>query len=119
MKQKTAVIIMICVLAAVLIMLSAAYLSNPLNRDINYLISHVPSFKGTVSAVYDNHISVAVDPDDPIYGQYREILVSRDVTHKDGRTDFSVGDEVYVYYDGNITTDGNKPAVGTVYTILG
>ena len=119
MKQKAAVIILICVLAAVLILLSTAYLSNPLNRDINYLIGHAPSFKGVVSAAYDGCISVTVNYDDPIYSQYREVLVSLNVTHKDSSRSFSVGDEVYVYYNGTITNDDGKPTVELVYAILG
>ena len=45
-----------------------------------------------------------------------EYIVSLDVENKDSMTHFSIGDEVVVYYDGNIA-ESYPMQINTVYAI--
>lgn len=64
------------------------------NRSINYIIENEPNITGFVKEVNDNSILIENET-----GQY---WVSLDVENKDSMSHFSMGDEVVVYYDGNI-----------------
>ena len=83
------------------------------SRSMNYVIGHEPSFIGTVEDVTDEYVLVNVDVEDAIYSDHPNVQVSLVVELKDSYLDLSSGDEIVVYYDGNIT-DGKAE---TVYAI--
>ena len=64
------------------------------NRSMNYIISNEPSITGIVKETNENAILIENDN-----GEY---WVSLNVENKDSVTNFNIGDEVVVYYDGNI-----------------
>lgn len=78
------------------------------NRSINYIISNEPSITGIVKETNDN--SILIENED---GEY---WVSLNVENKDSMTHFSIGDEVIVYYDGNIA-ESYPMQINTVYAI--
>ena len=70
------------------------------NRSMNYIIEHEPSVAGIVEEVRDNSILIYIETDAYPYGA--ECSVSLDVENTDSYTDLSVGDEVVVYYNGEV-----------------
>ena len=85
-------------------------------RSMNDVIGKEPEFVGIVETVMEDCIIVAVNEDEEIYEQYPVLMVPLDVEIKDSYLDYSVGDEVVVYYDGNITA-GEPTMVDTVYAL--
>lgn len=83
------------------------------SRSMNYVIEHEPSFIGKVETVAEDFVLVNVNTDDAIYSDYTNVQVSLAVELSDSYLDLSSGDEIVVYYDGNIT-DGKAE---TVYAI--
>ena len=78
------------------------------NRSMNYIIENEPSIMGVVEDTNDN--SILIKNDD---GEY---WISLNVENKDSMTHFSIGDEVVVYYDGNIA-ESYPMQINTVYAI--
>ena len=78
------------------------------NRSMNYIISNEPSITGTVKETNENAILIENDN-----GEY---LVSLNVENKDSVTNFNIGDEVVVYYDGNVA-ESYPMQINTVYAI--
>ena len=78
------------------------------NRSMNYIIENEPSITGIIKETNDN--SILIENED---GEY---WVSLNVENKDSMTNFSVGDEVVVYYDGNIA-ESYPMQINTVYAI--
>ena len=78
------------------------------NRSMNYIIENEPSITGIIKETNDN--SILIENED---GKY---WVSLNVENKDSMTNFSVGDEVVVYYDGNIA-ESYPMQINTVYAI--
>ena len=74
------------------------------NRDMNYIIKHEPSVTGTVEEAHGNYPNGA------------RCVVSLDVENKDSYTDVAVGDEVIVYYNGEIA-ESDPLQINTVYAI--
>lgn len=58
----------------------------------NYIIDNKPKVEGIVEEISEESILIQNEN-----GKYR---VSLDVKNKDSMTDFYIGDEVYVYFDG-------------------
>lgn len=85
-------------------------------RSMNDVIGKEPDFVGIVQEVTDDYLIVNVNEDDVVYENCPVIQVSLDVEIKDSYLDYSVGDEVVVYYDGNIK-DGNPAIVNKVYAL--
>lgn len=85
-------------------------------RSMNDVIGKEPDFAGIVQLVMDDYIVVNVNEDEVVYENYPVLMVSLNVEIKDSYLDYSVGDEVVVYYDGNIT-DGEPTTVDTVYAL--
>lgn len=73
-----------------------------------------PNFSGQVEEVYEKSILVKVAEDENLGSDL--ISVSLDVKLRDSRIDFQVGDEVNVYYDGNMA-ESYPSQVHTVYAI--
>lgn len=63
-------------------------------RNMNDIIQNEPKILGIVEEVRDN--SFLLDSDGSKY------VVSLDVENSDSYLNVAVGDEVYVYYDGNV-----------------
>lgn len=93
MKKTVSLILCICLCAA------AAGCGNQMNMNT---VLKEPNFAGIVEEVYDGTILVAVNEDEDEYKSSDLISVSLDVELKDGLSEYEVGDEVRVYYDGTI-----------------
>ena len=78
------------------------------NRSMNYIISNEPSLTGVVKETNENAILIENGN-----GEY---WISLNVENKDSMTGFYVGDEVVVYYDGNIA-ESYPMQINTVYAI--
>ena len=72
------------------------------------------SITGVVEEVYNNSILISIQTDAYPYGAYCD--VSLDAENKDDMVDFNIGDEVIVYYDGNIA-ESYPLQINTVYAI--
>lgn len=79
-------------------------------RNMNSVIGNEPRFVGVVESFTDEYVLVQLNEDDPLYDNYATIHVSLDVELKDSFLAFVPGDEIVVYYDGNIT-DGKAENV--------
>jgi len=79
------------------------------NRSINYIISNEPNITGIVKDADENAILIK--------NENGEYSVSLNVENKDSMTHFGIGDEVVVYYDGNIA-ESYPMQINTVYAIL-
>ena len=100
LKKLTAVILsLICLLGLV----------GCNNRSMNYIIANEPNIVGFVKEA--NEHSILIENEN---GEY---WVSLDVENEDSMTHFSIGDEVVVYYDGNIA-ESYPMQINTVYAIL-
>lgn len=84
------------------------------HRSMDYIIANEPSIPGIVQEVRDNTIIIYAETDDYPNGTTCE--VSLDVENTDSYTDLSVGDEVVVYYNGDMT-EGDPLQIETVYAI--
>lgn len=82
-------------------------------RTMHSVIENEPRFIGIVESSTDEYALVKLNEDDPLYDNHATIQVSLDVELKDSFLSFGPGDEIVVYYDGNIT-DGKAE---TVYAI--
>ena len=79
------------------------------NRSMNYIVANEPNITGVVKEANENAILIENET-----GEY---WVSLNVENEDSMTHFSVGDEVVVYYDGNIA-ESYPMQINTVYAIL-
>lgn len=78
------------------------------NRSMNDTINNEPSITGIVKETNENAILIENEN-----GEYR---VSLNVENKDSMTSFNIGDEVVVYYDGNVA-ESYPMQIHTVYAI--
>ena len=78
-------------------------------RSMNYIISHEPSISGTVKEVAESSLLMENES-----GEY---WVSLQVENKDSVTHLSPGDEIVVYYSGDIA-ESYPMQILTVYAIL-
>ena len=78
------------------------------SRSMNDIIANEPSITGIVKDVGENAILI-----ESVNGEY---WVSRNVENKDSVTDFVVGDEVVVCFDGNVA-ESYPMQIITVYAI--
>lgn len=78
------------------------------NRSMNYIIANEPNITGVVKENNDNSILIENET-----GEY---WVSLNVENEDSMIHFSIGDEVVVYYDGNIA-ESYPMQINTVYAI--
>lgn len=84
------------------------------NRSMNDIIENEPSITGIVEKVRDNSIIIYLETDS--YPNGASCKVSLDVENKDSYTSVSVGDEVVVYYNGEIA-ESYPLQLNTVYAI--
>ena len=86
-------------------------------KDINYIVDNEPCVRGIVSETSEDYIVIDVNEDDEIYESYASLEVSLDIERKDSMSSFNIGDEVSVYYDGNIA-ETSPARIDKVYAIL-
>ena len=77
-------------------------------RSMNDIISNEPSILGIVRDTGDRAILIE--------NENGEYWVSLDAENKDSMTHFSIGDQVAVYFDGNIA-ESYPMQISTVYAI--
>ena len=78
------------------------------SRSMNYIIANEPNITGTVKEVLEHSVLMENET-----GEY---WVSLNAENKDSMTHFHVGDEIVVYYDGNIA-ESYPMQINTVYAI--
>ena len=83
-------------------------------RSMNEIIEHEPSICGIVQDVREHSILIYIETDS--YPNGANCVVSLDVENPDSYTDVSVGDEVVVYYNGDIA-ESDPLQISTVYAI--
>lgn len=84
-------------------------------KSMNYIIEHKPSVIGVVEEVHDDYIIMYSDTADGYpYGSRWSISLKTE--NKDSYTDLAIGDEIVVYYDGNVM-ETDPLRVATVYAI--
>lgn len=85
------------------------------NRDsMDYIIENEPSLTGIVKEVSENWLLIECEP--TAENPWTEYNVSLNVENEDSMTHFVIGDEVVVYYDGNIA-ETTPLEIGKVYAI--
>lgn len=84
------------------------------NRTMDYIIENEPNITGIVEEVQDNFIIINIKTES--YPDGASCKVSLDVENKDSYTDVSVGDEIIVYYNGEIA-ESYPLQINTVYAI--
>jgi hypothetical protein len=77
-------------------------------NSMNYIIENEPNITGILKDATETAILIKNET-----GEY---WVSLDVQNKDSMTHFSIGDELVVYYDGNIA-ESYPMQINTVYAI--
>ena len=95
-------------LALILALVCLLTLAGCDRRSMNYIIANEPSITGLVKDTGDKAILIE--------NENGEYWVSLDVQNSDSMTHFSVGDEVVVYFDGNIA-ESYPMQISTVYAI--
>lgn len=78
------------------------------NRSMNHIIQNEPSITGVVQTITNESFLMQNET-----GEY---WVSLKVENQDSMTHFSTGDEVVVYFDGNVT-ECYPMQINTVYAI--
>ena len=78
------------------------------NKSMNYIVANEPNITGIVKEANENAILIENEK-----GEY---WVSLNVENKDSTTHFNLGDEVVVYYNGNIA-ESYPMQINTVYAI--
>ncbi len=84
------------------------------NRSMNYIIEHEPNVSGIVREIRDDSILIHIETAE--YPDGADCEVSLDVENSDSYTNVSIGDEVVVYYDGEIA-ESDPLQINTVYAI--
>ena len=83
-------------------------------KDMNDAIENAPSIQGSVTEVHENYILIHFATSG--YPSGADCTVSLNPVYGDSYTDVSVGDEIVVYFDGNIM-ETYPLQLGTVYAI--
>ena len=97
-KRITFVLALVCVLALV----------GCNNRSMNYIIANEPNITGVVKDVLNEAVLIE--------NENGEYWVSTNAENRDSLSLFHIGDEVVVYYDGNIA-ESYPMQINTVYAI--
>lgn len=84
------------------------------NKNMSYIIENKPSIVGIVEEVHDDFIIIYIETDG--YPNGASCKVSLDMENTDGFPEVSVGDEVIVYYNGDIA-ESDPLQINTVYAI--
>lgn len=81
------------------------------NRTMDYIIANEPCIKGVVTDTAECYITIATEPNGGGL-----TVVSLDTENSDSMTRFYTGDEVAVYYNGEIA-ESYPAQINTVYAI--
>ena len=95
-------------IAVVLLMLLVFSMAGCNNRSMNYIIQNEPNITGMVKTITNDAFLMENET-----GEY---WISLKVENKDSMTHFSIGDEVVVYFDGNVA-ESYPMQINTVYAI--
>ena len=104
-KVITLVLALVCVLA----------LAGCNTKSMNYIIENKPSVTGIVEEVHGDYFIMHSETAEG-YSNGSNWSISMNAENPDSYTDIVVGDEVVVYYDGNVM-ETEPLRVGTVYAI--
>ena len=85
------------------------------DKSMDNIIENKPSVTGIVEEVHDNYVIMYSNSAEG-YPNGSRWSISLDVENQDSYTDLVVGDEIVVYYDGNVM-ETDPLQVGTVYAI--
>lgn len=103
-------------LSAIIMVLACIFgISGCNNKNMNYIISNKPSITGIVEEVNDNSVIIYCQQIEG-YPSGAECSISLDVKNKDSMTHFNKGDEIVVYYNGDIA-ESDPMQINTVYAI--
>ena len=83
-------------------------------KNMNDVIENAPSIQGNVTEVHETYMIIHIVTSGYPYGA--DCSVSLTPVYEDSYTDVSAGDEVVVYFDGNIM-ETDPLQLGTVYAI--
>ena len=95
-------------IALVLLVICVMTLMGCNNRSMNYIIQNEPNITGMMKTITNDAFLMENET-----GEY---WVSLKVENKDSMTHFSIGDEVVVYFDGNVA-ESYPMQINTVYAI--
>ena len=95
-------------ITVVLLMLLVFSMAGCNNRSMNYIIQNEPNITGIVKTITNDTFLMENET-----GEY---WVSLKVENKDSMTHFNTGDEVVVYFDGNVA-ESYPMQISTVYAI--
>lgn len=84
-------------------------------KSMNYIIQNEPNITGIVEEANDDFIIIRCEQIDG-YQEGAMCSVSLDTENKDSMRHFSVGDEVVVYYNGEIA-ESYPLQINTVYAV--
>lgn len=84
-------------------------------QSVDDFIADAPSITGIVTEVHDKYIVIQGEPNE-LYHLSEKYHVSLPAEYENPDTSYSVGDEVIVYYDGNIA-ESDPLQINTVYAI--
>lgn len=77
------------------------------NRDMNWVIDHEPAVRGIVKEIGLETVCIQVtESDDPAFPPGDEVYAERATRLNDCKFYMEVGDEVAVYYDGEVKPEG-------------
>lgn len=94
--------------ALVLLVICVMTLMGCNNRSMNYIIQNEPNITGIVKSITNESFLMENET-----GEY---WISLKVENKDSMTHFSTGDEVVVYFDGNVA-ESYPMQINTIYAI--
>lgn len=95
-------------IALVLLVICVMTLMGCNNRSMNHIIQNEPNITGIVKSITNE--SFLIENETGVY------WVSLKVENKDSMTHFNTGDEVVVYFDGNVA-ESYPMQINTVYAI--
>lgn len=95
-------------IALVLLVICVMTLMGCNNRSMNHIIQNEPNITGIVKSITNESFLMENET-----GEY---WVSLKVENKDSKTHFNTGDEVVVYFDGNVA-ESYPMQINTVYAI--
>ena len=95
-------------IALVLLVICVMTLMGCNNRSMNHIIQNEPNITGIVKSITNESFLMENEP-----GEY---WVSLKVENKDSMTHFNTGDEVVVYFNGNVA-ESYPMQINTVYAI--
>lgn len=98
----------------ILVLTYVLVLAGRRKRSMNYIIEHEPSISGIVEEIRDQSILISLETSD--YPRGTSCEVSLDVENPDSYTNVSMGDEIVVYYNGEIA-ESDPLQINTVYAI--